>query len=631
MAEVNRRHDLTLCNYADLHHWSVSELGKFWHAVWEYCDITASEVAPQVLIDGDKMPGARWFEGARLNYAENLLRYSGPGNAVVSLLENGERRTLSWDALRGQVEALASSLREEGVVAGDRVVGLMPNIQETVVGMLAATSIGAVWSSCSPDFGFNGILDRFGQIEPKVMLAADGYHYNGKVCDCTQRIVEIANAIESLERVLLVGLVGGGEALPALSSDARVTRFEDYLDAQPAPLEFAQLPFDHPLFIMFSSGTTGVPKCIVHGAGGTLLQHSKEHRLAVDLQHGDVFFYFTTCGWMMWNWLVTGLASGATLLLYDGSPFAGDGRVLLDAIDREGINVFGTSAKYIAALEKAGHRPAESHSLDTLRTVLSTGSPLSPESFEYVYREMKSDLCLSSIAGGTDILSCFVGGSPILPVYRGEIQCAGLGMASEIWNDQGERVYEEKGELVCTRPFPSMPLGFWRDEDGERYRKAYFNRWPGIWAHGDYGEEFYNGGFAIHGRSDAVLNPGGVRIGTAEIYRQVDRVEEVIDSIVVGQEWEDDVRVVLAVMLAEGATLDDVLREKIRATIRANTTPRHVPAKIIEVPDIPRTISGKLVEIAVRDVIHGRPVKNSDALANPEALAYFRGREELQV
>ena len=630
MAKVSAEQALELGNYAALHRWSIEEPAAFWQSLWDFCEVRASAPPQEILVDADRMPGARWFEGARLNFAENLLRRDDDGTAVISLLETGARRELSWRELRSRVQALASRLRRDGIQPGDRIAGFLPNIEETVVCMLAATSVGATWSSCSPDFGFNGVLDRFGQIAPKVLFAADGYYYNGKACDCTERITAIAGAIESLEQVVVIDLLAPGDRAGAHPLPDHATAFEDYLDADPLPLSFEQLPFDHPLYIMYSSGTTGVPKCILHGAGGTLLQHLKEHRLHADLREGDVFFYFTTCGWMMWNWLVSGLASGATLLLYDGSPFAQDGALLLDAIDSEGINIFGTSAKFIAALEKAGVKPAQGRSLASLRTILSTGSPLSPESFDYVYRDFKSDVCLSSISGGTDIISCFVGGCPILPVRRGEIQCAGLGMAVEIRNEDGEAVVGEKGELVCTRPFPSMPLGFWGDHDGARYRGAYFDNWPGVWAQGDYGEESPEGGFLIFGRSDAVLNPGGVRIGTAEIYRQVERVEEVLDSVVVGQEWGDDVRVVLAVVLAPGVQLDGALTERIKATIRRETTPRHVPAVIFQVREIPRTISGKVVELAVREVIHGRYVNNEDALANPEALEDFRDRPELR-
>jgi len=503
----------------------------------------------------------------------------------------------------------------------------MPNIAETVVAMLAAASLGAVWSSCSPDFGINGVLDRFGQIEPRVLFAADAYYYNGKICDCLERVQAVCLDVPSIETVVIVPLVGDRDIS---SAHPEAIAFASFGDAGAAEVNFAVLPFDHPLYIMYSSGTTGVPKCIVHGAGGTLLQHLKEHRLQVGLSEGDTFFYYTTCGWMMWNWLVSGLACGATLVLYDGSPFAAEGHLLLDAIDSERINVFGTSAKYIAALEKAGHRPRQSHRLDSLHTILSTGSPLSHESFDYVYRDFKQDLCLSSISGGTDILSCFVGGCPTLPVYSGEIQAAGLGMAVEVWDDIGRSVVGEKGELVCTRPFPSCPLGFWNDDDGRRFHDAYFAIWPGVWAHGDYAEVFPHGGFVIHGRSDAVLNPGGVRIGTAEIYRQVERIDEVLESVVIGQDWQDDVRVVLFVVLREGVALDDALIDRIRRTIRENTTPRHVPARVLQVSDIPRTISGKIVELAVRNVVHGRPVKNTDALANPEALSLFEDREELR-
>jgi acetoacetyl-CoA synthetase len=497
-----------------------------------------------------------------------------------------------------------------------------------VIAMLATTSIGAVWSSCSPDFGIEGVVDRFGQIAPRILFATDGYYYNGKACDSLERLAGIVRQIDSVEKVIVAPLLN---TRPALSGIRDGVVFDDFLDRSAVELDFAQLPFDHPLYILYSSGTTGVPKCIVHGAGGTLLQHLKEHQLHVDLSRDDVFFYFTTCGWMMWNWLVSGLASGATVVLYDGSPFAGEGTVLLDAIDAEGITVFGTSAKFIAALEKAGRRPRESHALHSLKTILSTGSPLAHESFEYVYRDFKRDVCLSSISGGTDILSCFVGGCPILPVYAGEIQAPGLGMAVAIWDEAGNSLRQQKGELVCTQPFPSCPLGFWRDEGGGKFHNAYFSRFPNVWAHGDYGEVTEHGGYVIYGRSDAVLNPGGVRIGTAEIYRQVERVSEVVESIAIGQAWQNDVRVVLFVVLRQGVKLTEGLQAAIRQVIRDNTTPRHVPAKIIQVSDIPRTISGKIVELAVRNVVHGAPVANTDALANPQALELYRDLPELRI
>jgi acetoacetyl-CoA synthetase len=509
----------------------------------------------------------------------------------------------------------------------------MPNVPETIVAMLAATSLGAVWSSCSPDFGINGVMDRFGQIEPRVLFACDGYHYNGKLIDSLPRVREISTQISSIEKLVIVPILNRAD--PAALNIDDIHNALHYANIQVSeatpPLSFAQLPFDHPLYIMYSSGTTGAPKCIVHSAGGTLIQHLKEHLLHVDLKPEDTLFYFTTCGWMMWNWLVSGLATGTTLVLYDGSPFAPEPSALIDMIDEENISVFGTSAKYIAALEKEGIKPRETHQLDKLKTILSTGSPLSHESFRYVYRDIKSDICLSSISGGTDIVSCFVLGNPCLPVYEGELQCLGLGMAVAIWNDEGQSVVEEKGELVCTKPFPSCPIYFWNDPDKEKFHDAYFATYPNIWAHGDYGEITANGGIVIHGRSDAVLNPGGVRIGTAEIYRQVEKIDAVLDSICIGQNWDDDVRVVLFVVLRGGVCLDDELIQTIRTTIRADTTPRHVPAKIIQVADIPRTISGKIVELAVRKVVHGEAVKNTDALANPEALQYFADLPELQV
>ena len=620
-------------DYGALHQFSVVKRENFWSALWDYTDIVAEQKGAVVAENSDTFPcqpdaGVRWFPEARLNFAENLLRYRDDRPALISRLENGQRRVVTYEQLHTHVAGLAASLRALGVGPGDRVAGFMPNVIETVEAMLATTSLGAIWSSCSPDFGINGVLDRFGQIQPKVLFAADGYFYNGKVCDSLERLAAISDAIDTLEQVVVIPVVSDQ---PDCSGLSKAVLWEDFLDPSATEINFAQLPFDHPLFIMYSSGTTGMPKCIVHGAGGTLIQHLKEHQLHVDLSREDVMFYFTTCGWMMWNWLVSGLASGAALVLYDGSPFAQDGLSLLKAIEAEKISIFGVGAKYLAALEKAGIVPQDEVDLASLKTILSTGSPLSHESFRYVYKEFKADICLSSISGGTDILSCFVGGSPILPVHVGEIQAPGLGMAVEIWSDVGEPLLEGKGELVCTKPFPSMPIGFWNDTDGELYRQAYFNHWANVWAHGDYGEVTPSKGYIIHGRSDAVLNPGGVRIGTAEIYRQVERLEEVQESIVVGQEWDNDVRVVLFVVLTSGTVLSDNLRARIANAIRENTTPRHVPAKILEVPDIPRTLSGKIVELAVRNAIHGQPIKNTDALANPEALEAFKGRQELRT
>nr|WP_033230145.1 acetoacetate--CoA ligase [Microbulbifer agarilyticus] len=628
--QVNELHQQSLPDYHALHQWSVDNREAFWNQLWDFGEVIASERGERVL-GKDTMPGAEWFPEARLNFAENLLRFRDDKAALVERLENGRRRELSYRELFAEVEKLAAALANAGVGKGDRVAGFMPNIIDTAVAMLATTSLGAIWTSCSPDFGINGVLDRFGQVGPKVLFACEGYFYNGKTIDSLPRLAQIVEQIESIQQMVVVPVARSPEQMEAdIAGLDRSVSLGAFVQNAPArALTFAQTEFNHPLYIMYSSGTTGVPKCIVHGVGGTLLQHIKEHRLHTDIARDDTLFYFTTCGWMMWNWLVSGLACGATLVLYDGSPFYPAAECLWDMADEENISVFGTSAKYIAALEKAGCKPRESHKLERLRAVLSTGSPLAHEGFRYVYRDIKADLCLSSISGGTDIVSCFALGNPTLPVYPGELQCRGLGMAVQVWSDDGKPVLEEKGELVCATSFPCMPIGFWNDPDGSKYHGAYFDSWPGVWAHGDYAEITEHGGVIIYGRSDAVLNPGGVRIGTAEIYRQVEKVEEVLDSICIGQEWRDDVRVVLFVVLRDGLTLDADLTQKIRTTIRANTTPRHVPAKVIQVADIPRTISGKIVELAVRNVVHGKPVKNQEALANPEALKLYEDLEAL--
>ena len=639
--------EIDISTYEALHQWSITSTTYFWRCIWDYSDVIASHESNEVVRDLNKMPGASWFPDARLNFAENLLRRRGDHTAIISLLENGTRSETSFDDLYGQVAVIAAALKARGVEPGDRVAGFMPNVTETVVAMLAATSLGAVWTSCSPDFGFQGVMDRFGQVKPKVLFAANGYYYNGKAHDSLDKVRQIAEEIDSLEHVVIVEIIeqapntaeSGGVASyltghVAGHIDANINNaalFSDWQreQADVTEIEFEQLPFDHPLYIMYSSGTTGVPKCIVHGAGGTLIQHLKEHRLHCDIGPEDTLFYFTTCGWMMWNWLVSGLASGATLVLYDGSPFADEGRILLDAIDRDQITVFGTSAKFISGIEKAGLKPRESHDLSSLKSILSTGSPLSHESFEYVYRDFKANVLLASIAGGTDIISCFVGGCPTRSVYTGQIQCRALGMAVEFWDEEGLPLQSGKGELVCKTAFPSMPIGFWNDDEGGKYHRAYFAQFDNVWCHGDYGELTPEDGAIIHGRSDAVLNPGGVRIGTAEIYRQVEKLDAIVESIVIGQDWEDDVRVVLFVVLREGEVLDKDLAQSVRTTIRQNATPRHVPAKIIQVSEIPRTLSGKIVELAVREVVHGRPVNNVDALANPEALAHFADLAEL--
>jgi acetoacetyl-CoA synthetase len=608
--------------YADLWRWSVDERAAFWRAAWEFCEVIGDPGWAPFLVD-DRMPGARFFPEARLNFAENLLRRTDRAPALIFTGETGARRELSFAELRAQVGALAAWLRAAGVRKGDRVAGIVPNCPEAIAAMLAAASLGAIWSSCSPDFGVRGVLDRFGQIEPKVLFAADGYWYGGKTHSLAERVREICAGLPSLERVVAIPFLGDGSLAGAES-------FERIVGAGGPEPAFERLPFAHPLFILFSSGTTGIPKGIVHCAGGVLLKIGVEQRLHTDLCRDDRLFYFTTCGWMMWNWLATALAAEATLVLYDGSPFQPSERVLWDLAERERVTVFGTSAKYLDAIRKSGLEPKRTHDLSSLKTILSTGSVLAPESFDFVYEGIQEDVLLSSISGGTDIAGCFVAGSPTLPVWRGEAQCLALGMRVEVFDEAGRSLPPgEKGELVCTASFPSMPVGFWNDPDGARYRAAYFERYPGVWHHGDWVELTLHGGMTLFGRSDAVLNPGGVRIGTAEIYRPVEQLDEVVEALAVGQDWDGDVRVVLFVRLRDGVTLTPDLEARIRAAIRAHATPRHVPARIAQVGDIPRTKSGKIVELAVRDVVHGRTPKNLEALANPEALEQFRGRPEL--
>jgi acetoacetyl-CoA synthetase len=628
MVEASAKAGTTFSSYADLHRWSVDRREDFWSLVWDFCGVVG-EKGERVLVDGDRMPGASFFPDARLNFAENLLSKRGPSDAIVFKGEDKVLRRLSWDGLHALVSRLQQLFVSLGVKKGDRVAAMMPNMPEAVAGMLATASLGAVWSSCSPDFGEQGILDRFGQIEPVLFLAPDGYWYNGKQNDVTAKVQAVLAKLPTVRQAILVDYLG--TASQAVTAMPRAVALDDAL----APFEakqvtFERLPFNHPLYILFSSGTTGIPKCIVHSAGGTLIQHLKEHQLHGGLVEGDRLFYFTTCGWMMWNWLVSGLATGATLLLYDGSPFHPNGNILFDYADAEGMTYFGTSAKFIDTLRKSGLRPIDSHDLSTVRTISSTGSPLSPEGFAFVHDGIKRDVHLASISGGTDIMGCFVLGVPVEPVWSGEIQAAGLGMAVDVWDDEARPVRQEKGELVCTRAFPSMPVAFWNDADGKKYRAAYFERFDNVWCHGDFAEWTAHGGMIIHGRSDATLNPGGVRIGTAEIYNQVEQMPEIAEALCIGQEFDGDVRVVLFVRLAPGVSLDADLENRIRQKIRTGCSPRHVPARIVAVADIPRTKSGKITELAVRDVVHGREVKNKEALANPQALELFRNLEQLR-
>ena len=626
----------SFADFDDLHRYSVDQSAEFWSRLWDFTHVIGEKGEPPYLIDAERMPDARFFPGAQLNFAENLLAKRGASPAVVFWGEDKVKRRLTWDELREEVARAGQALREAGVTASDRVAAILPNMPEGIVSVLAAAALGAVWSSCSPDFGVEGVLDRFGQIEPKVLIASDGYYYNGKSIDIADKLAAIASRLPTVRMIIVVPYLGRAKDVvqglnaSLVHTGRRAQTWTDAVSARPAePLQFTRLAYAHPLYIMFSSGTTGMPKCIVHSAGGTLLKHLSEHRMHCDLREGDRLFYFTTLGWMMWNWLVSGLASGATLLLYDGSPFHPSGAVLWDYAQAERATHFGTSAKYIDALKKAGLAPAETHDLRSLRAVLSTGSPLAPESFDYVYKKLKHDVHLASISGGTDICGCFVLGVPTRPVWRGEIQGPGLGMAVDVFEEDGKPARHGKGELVCSKPFPSMPIGFWNDPGGKKYHAAYFSRFDNVWHHGDFAEWTEHGGIIIHGRSDATLNPGGVRIGTAEIYRQVEQLEEVQESIVIGQDWEHDVRVVLFVVLKPGLTLDAALRDRIKAQIRTGASPRHVPAKVVQVADIPRTKSGKITELAVRELVHGRDVKNKEALANPEALDFYRGIAEL--
>ena len=632
--EAITRWGLKFNSWPAFHRWSVDAPEQFWQSLWDFGGVIASQRGERVIAHGDKMPGARFFPDAKLNFAQNLLRRRDDGIALVFWGEDRVKRQVTYAALNQQVSRVAQALADAGVKEGDRIAAYLPNMPEAIVAMLAASSMGAIWSSCSPDFGVQGVLDRFGQIEPVVLFAVDGYYYNGKTIHCLDKVKAIAAGLPSLKKTVVVSYV---DTQADISGIAKGVGYGDFTAGYwPRELTFRQLPFNHPLCIVYSSGTTGVPKCIVHGAGGTLLKHLQEHQLCCDIKPGDRLFYFTTCGWITWNWNASALASGATLLLYDGSPFLRNSNILFDLAEAEDMTLFGTSARFIDSLRQLPLSPRRTHKLASLRLILSTGSPLAAESFDYVYEHIKADVSLASMSGGTDLMGAFAGENPIMPVWRGEIQCLMPGMKVEVYDEEGRPLPPgEKGELVCSRPFPSMPVGFWNDPGGKAYHAAYYEKFPNVWAHGDWCEITEHGGMVIYGRSDAVLNPGGVRIGTAEIYRQVERVPEVLESLAIGQDWppgrHGDVRVVLFVRLRDGLVLAPALIDKIKQQIRANTTPRHVPARVVQVADIPRTRTNKIVELAVRHVVHGREVKNLDALANPEALEHFRNRPELQA
>ncbi|MBT3738579.1 MAG: acetoacetate--CoA ligase [Candidatus Marinimicrobia bacterium] len=626
--QVNSRFNLKIENYSELHSWSISNINDFWKAIWGFMAIKCSSNYNQVVDDENKMPGAKWFDGLLFNFAENILRIKSDKAAIIFQSENADSKIISYNELYDEVEKVASTLRKMGIKNGDRIVGIMPNLAETVIAMLATTSIGAIWSSCSPDFGTQGILDRFTQINPKIIFASDGYFYKGKSFDSLNKLKDLLNHLPSVRKVIITPFVREN---PDISSINNSLVWNDFIDPKPNPIIFEQVPFDHPLYIMYSSGTTGKPKSIVHGAGGTLIQHLKELRLHTDININDTVFYFTTCGWMMWNWLVSNLAIGSTILLYDGSPFHPDRNSMWDMIDNYKVSHFGTSPKFLETCRDTKLSPIKTHSLKSLKSILSTGSPLVEECFEYVYKHIKKNIQLSSISGGTDIISCFALGNPILPVINGEIQCLGLGMDVAAFNKNGEDLVNKKGELVCKKAFPSMPVYFWNDKNGKKFFDAYFNKFKNVWHHGDFIEINNYGGVKIFGRSDATLNPGGIRIGTAEIYRVVDRFDAVNDSLVIGQSINDDERVILFIIISNGYKFSNKLVHDIKKTIFKECSPRHVPEIILEAKDIPYTINGKKVEIAVKKVINGENVENKDALKNPEALDLFKNIRQLKL